>query len=79
MSSKPPPTPEEAEAVKRYNIMTLVRFGAALPVMAGLAIAQGLVDLPYLLGVVMALAGLAAFFFGPPLLVRRWKAADRGK
>lgn len=71
-----PPTPEEALAAKRYTVMNLVRLGAIVAVMLGLAITQELAALPYALGVVIALGGLLAFFFGPPLLVRRWKAKD---
>lgn len=79
MSETPPPTTEEAKAAKRYTVMNLVRVGAIVVVLSGIAIAQGAVDLPYALGVVLAAAGLFGFFFVPPLLVRRWKAGDRGE
>ncbi|WP_298336863.1 hypothetical protein [uncultured Erythrobacter sp.] len=75
----PAPTPEEVVAAKRYTLMNLVRIGAVISVILGIAVAQGAVDLPYALGVVLAVAGLLAFFFVPPLLVRRWKAGDRGE
>ena len=77
MSEITPPTPEEAIAAKRYTVMNLVRLGSIVGVVLGIAIAQGALELPYPLGVALAAAGLLAFFFGPPLLVRRWKASDR--
>ena len=73
------PTPEEATAAKRYTVMNLVRLAAIPAVIAGLAIANGSLDLPYALGVVLAAAGLFAFFFVPALLAKRWKAGDRGE
>lgn len=76
---KPAPTREEAQAAKRYTVMNLVRLGAIVAVMAGIATAQGLVALPYALGVGIALAGLLAFFFAPALMAKRWKASDREK
>ena len=77
MSEITPPTPEEAVAAKRYTVMNLVRLGSVVGVVLGIAIAQGALELPYALGVALAAAGLLAFFFGPPWLVRRWKASDR--
>lgn len=71
------PTPEEATAAKRYTVMNLVRLASIPAVIAGLAIARGALDLPYALGVVLAVAGLFAFFFVPALLAKRWKAGDR--
>jgi hypothetical protein len=77
MSEIQPPTPEEAVAAKRYTVMNLVRLGSVVGVVLGIAIAQGALALPYALGVLLAAAGLLAFFFGPPWLARRWKASDR--
>ena len=77
MSEITPPTPDEALAAKRYTVMNLVRLVAVLAVIFGIAIAQGVIALPYALGVVVAIGGVLAFFFGPSLLVRRWKADDR--
>ncbi|MGY6551299.1 MAG: hypothetical protein ACXIT4_05315 [Erythrobacter sp.] len=67
----------EAQARHRYGIMNLARIGGLVLVLLGIAIAQGVVPLPYFLGVVLAVAGLAEFFFLPPMLARRWKAAER--
>jgi len=71
------PEAQEARARQRYGIMNAVRIGGLALVLLGIAIAQGVVALPYPLGVVLAVAGLLGFFFAPPLLARRWKAADR--
>ena len=71
------PTHEEAIAAKRYTVMNLVRLAAIPAVVAGLAIAQGVLDLPYALGIVLAAGGLFTFFFVPALLAKRWKAGDR--
>lgn len=79
MSQTPAPTPEETVAAKRYTVMNLVRIGSIAAVVVGIAIAQGALSLPYALGVGIALAGLLAFFFGPALLAKRWKAKDRGE
>ena len=79
MSEAPVPTPEEAQAARRYTVMNLLRLGAIVLVMAGIAITQDALPLPYALGVALAVTGLFAFFFAPPLLVRRWKAGDRGE
>lgn len=68
---------DEARARQRYGIMNGLRIGGLALVMFGIAIARGVVALPYPLGVVLAVGGLIGFFFAPPLLARRWKAADR--
>lgn len=67
----------EAQAKHRYAILNLVRIGGLGLVLLGIAIARNIVPLPYLLGVVLAVAGLLGFFIAPTLLARRWKAADR--
>lgn len=77
MSEIKPPTREETVAAKRYTVMNLVRLGSIVGVVLGIAIAQGVLELPYTLGVALAAAGLLAFFFAPPWLARRWKASDR--
>lgn len=64
----------DALAQKRYMIMNAVRIVAIGAVIVGIAIARSLVDLPYALGVVLALAGMIAFFFAPPMLAKKWKS-----
>jgi hypothetical protein len=67
----------EAEARQRYFILNAVRFSGIALVMLGLAIARGMLPLPWLVGAVLALAGLLEFFFLPPIIAKRWKAGDR--
>ena len=75
-----PPTPEEeAEAAKRFTVMNLVRMGSVAVLGIGILIAQEVIAAPYVAGVGLAVAGVAGFFFAPPLLVKRWKAQDRGE
>ncbi len=74
LSQHPAP---EARARQRYLLLNLARLGGLAGVMLGIAIARRIVPLPYPLGVVLAVAGLLAFFFLPPLLARRWKSAER--
>jgi len=74
-----PITPDEAEsrAAKRYHILGAVRIGSIASVIAGISIARELVEAPYVLGVALAVGGMIAFFFAPPLLAKNWKAGDR--
>lgn len=76
MSDKPT---EEEVAQVRYGLMQLTRILSLSLVLAGIAITNEVLPAPFALGVVMIVIGLGAFFFGPPLMVRRWKAGDRGE
>lgn len=71
------PDAAETVAAKRYYILGAVRIGSIAAVILGIAIARALIEAPYALGVVLAVAGMLAFFFGPPLLAKSWKAKDR--
>lgn len=66
----------EARARGRFIIINAARFAGVAMVMAGFAIIRGLIDLPYWLGVGVALLGLAEFFVTPLMLTRAWKARD---
>ncbi|MEM7665991.1 MAG: hypothetical protein AAF250_09060 [Pseudomonadota bacterium] len=79
MSDPVAPSDEEAIAARRFMVMGAVRISSLAAVILGIAIANAAIELPYLLGVVLAVAGMLAFFFGPPLLAKRWKAGDRGE
>ncbi len=68
---------EEAIAKRRYFIMGGVRVGSLAALLIGLMIARKVIEAPYALGVALAVAGLLAFFFAPPLLAKSWKARDR--
>ena len=72
-----PPTDPEAQAKTRYGTMQLVRILSLGAVLLGIAISRDVVPAPFWLGAGLAVAGLIGFFFGPPLMVRRWKEADR--
>ena len=65
--------PAEALAAKRYFLLNAVRIGSLAAVILGIAAARNIVDLPYWLGVALAIGGLVAFYFGPRTLARRWK------
>ena len=74
-----PATQDEAEAIakKRFLVMGLVRIGALGALLIGLAIARSVLAGPFWLGVALAIGGMVAFFFAPPMLAKRWKAGDR--
>ena len=74
-----PIDPEEARAKSRYMVLNLARVGGISVTIAGLAGIREVLPLPFALGVVMVLGGILAFFFGPPLMVKRWKARDRAE
>ncbi|MEM7703671.1 MAG: hypothetical protein AAF251_17170 [Pseudomonadota bacterium] len=69
--------PEEAQARRRYIVMNAARFGGIGVTIIGLLAVRDVLPLPYALAVVLVLAGVGGFFFGPPFLVKRWKAQDR--
>jgi hypothetical protein len=66
----------EALARQRHIILTALRFGGIALVMFGFAIVRGLIDLPWAVGAVAAVAGFIEFFFLPRLIARRWNAGD---
>lgn len=76
MTEVPPPTPEEVRDAGRFTMMNLARIVSLGLVIVGIAIANDRLPAPYWLGVALAVAGLFGFFYGPRLLVRRWKAID---
>lgn len=57
--------------------MNAARFGGIGVTIIGLLAVREALPLPYALAVVLVLAGVGGFFFGPPLLLKRWKAQDR--
>lgn len=66
----------EARARNGYFIINAVRLSGIALVLLGLAIARGLIDLPWAVGAVIAVVGLVAFFFLPRIVARRWKSGD---
>lgn len=67
---------DEARAKQRFMLLNLVRLGGLAMVMLGVAIASGALALPAPIGWVLALAGMAEFFFLPPMLARNWRSED---
>ena len=65
---------EEARARSGFIIITALRFGGVAMVMLGFAIVRGIIDLPYAVGVIVAVAGFFDFFFVPRFIARRWNA-----
>lgn len=73
-----PPEATERQARQRYIVMNLARFGGIAILLFGVAITRNVlpVSLPWALGVTLAVIGLLEFFFLPPIIAKRWKAAD---
>lgn len=71
------PSEDEERAKARYGWLNLARVGGIAFAIAGIAGSRGILPLPYALSVAIAVGGILGFFFGPPLLVKRWKAQDR--
>jgi len=67
----------EALAKKRFIALNLIRITGLVLVLLGIAIAQGVIDLPRMVGIVLALFGLYDFFFMPRMLANRWKSPDQ--
>ncbi|AUX70598.1 hypothetical protein CHX26_14805 [Porphyrobacter sp. HT-58-2] len=74
--SKSPREIAETRARNRFIVITAVRFGGVAMVMLGFAIVRGLIDLPYLAGVGLAVLGFVEFFVIPIVISRAWKAGD---
>ena len=69
----------EAQARQRFIVITAMRFAGVGLVMLGYAIVKGVIDLPYWVGVVLAVMGFFDVFAMPVFLARRWKAADAAR
>ena len=67
----------EARARNGFIIINLVRFSGVALVMLGFAIVRGVIDLPYAVGAVIAVAGFFEVFFLPRFIARRWNAGDK--
>ncbi len=66
----------EARARQRFLVLNAVRFSGMALVLFGIVIARGVLpfDVPWVVGVVIAVVGLVEFFFLPRLIARRWKS-----
>ena len=68
-------------AMGRYFALQAVRASGAVLVLLGVLVQAGkgpgpLAELPPLVGIVLALAGLWDFFFLPRIVARRWRTPD---
>lgn len=70
---------DERTAAKRYYLMNGARIGGLAAVLVGLAMTRSVIPGPFALGAVLAVVGMVAFFFAPPLLAKRWKAGDQSE
>lgn len=66
----------ESRARQRFIILNALRFGGLGMVLLGVAITRKLIDLPWAVGAVVAVAGLIEFYFLPRFIARRWNAGD---
>ena len=66
----------EAEAKKRFFVLSLLRLGGAVFLALGLLIIAGKIDMQKELGIPFALIGLADFLIIPWWLAKRWKSPD---
>ena len=73
------PEQVEAQARGRYLALNAARFGGLAVTLLGLAGVRNVVALPYLVSVALTLAGIAAFFFAPPIMAKHWKSLDQDK
>ena len=70
---------DEAETLarRRFMMLNLVRLVSLVAVLTGVAASQGALDLPQPLALVLAIAGLLGFFFGPNLLAKGWRSGEQ--
>ncbi|MEP5937097.1 MAG: hypothetical protein ABJ239_02115 [Erythrobacter sp.] len=71
-----PPVDPEALAKQRFMLLNLVRLMGLAAVLIGIAITQGAIDLPFAVGVVLAVFGLLEFFLMPNILAKNWKSDE---
>lgn len=66
----------ESRARTGFILIAAVRFGGVAMVLLGFAIVRGVIDLPYAVGAMLAVAGFFEIFFLPRFIARAWKAGD---
>jgi membrane protein YdbS with pleckstrin-like domain len=76
MTRQTPRELADARARQRFIVMNVARFGGVAMVMLGIAIIQQVIDLPFAIGVVLAVIGFVDFFVLPVVLARAWKSQD---
>ncbi|OGS51871.1 MAG: hypothetical protein A3J40_05745 [Erythrobacter sp. RIFCSPHIGHO2_12_FULL_63_10] len=68
---------DEALAKRRFAVLNVMRLGGLALVMFGLAITQGVIDLPRELGMAIVVIGMVDFFVLPRLLSKRWRSEEK--
>lgn len=70
---------EEKAARIRFIIMNAARVGGLAALLIGVAMTRSAphMSLPWIFGAGLAVLGMLEFFFLPPIIAKRWKAADR--
>jgi hypothetical protein len=66
----------EARARTGFIIITAVRFGGVAMVLLGFAIVRKIIDLPYAVGAIIAVAGFFEIFFLPRFIARRFNEGN---
>lgn len=69
-----PDKASEALAKKRFMALNLIRITGLICILLGITIAQGVIDLPRMVGVALAAFGMYDFFFMPRMLAKRWRS-----
>ena len=69
---------DEAEglAKQRFMLLNLVRLMGLAMVLVGIDITQCAIDLPYAVGVVLAIFGLLELFLMPNIIAKSWKSNE---
>jgi len=66
----------EALAKQRFMLLNVVRLMGLAMVLVGIAITQGAIDLPFAVGVVLAIFGLLEFFLMPNIIAKSWRNSE---
>lgn len=72
------PAPTEATWRQRFLVINAMRFGGVLMVLFGIALLNGVLDLPPFVAYILIGLGLFETFVTPQILARLWSNADRG-
>lgn len=68
--------PEDERARRGFIALNAVRIASIMAVLAGIVISQRAGGLIQYAGMALAFGGLAAFFFVPKRLARRWRSPE---
>ena len=68
---------DESKAKERFFLLSLVRLAGIALVLASIAFSQLAPNVPPFFNILLALAGMAIFFFWPRRLASQWKSDDQ--